>query len=126
MAKTSFVLLVVALIAFQHVSEARGPINVNEEVVENDLHQAKDLLEEDLKEKETNIKNLESEVTLLTDSEKTLIQLEDAYKSGKSIEHFGKELKKFNRKIKQAPEEVRYVSIIQSILKDLGLNKSKN
>ncbi|XP_010515508.1 PREDICTED: uncharacterized protein LOC104791045 [Camelina sativa] len=126
MAKISFVLLVVALIAFQHVSEARRPINVNEEVVENDLHQAKDLLEEDLKEKETNIKNLESEVNLLTDSELTLIQLEDAYKSGKSLDHFGKKLKKFNRKIKQAPEEVRYVSIIQSILKDLGLNKSKN
>lgn len=126
MAKISFVLLVVALIAFQHVSEAHRPIGFNNEVVENDLHEAKDLIEEDLKEKETSIKNLENEVSLLTKSEMMLTQLEDAYRNGKSLERFGKKLKRFNRRIKQAPEEVRYVSIIQSILKDLGLNGGRN
>ncbi|CAH8258965.1 unnamed protein product [Arabidopsis lyrata] len=126
MAKISFVLLVVTLIVFQQVCEAHRPIDFNEEVLEKDLHEAKDLIEEDLKEKETSIRNLESEVSLLTKSEMMLTQLEHAYKNGKSLERFGKRLKKFNRRIKRAPEEVRYVSIIQSILKDLGLNGGRN
>ncbi|ESQ49930.1 hypothetical protein EUTSA_v10021762mg [Eutrema salsugineum] len=126
MAKISFVLLIVALIAFLHVSEANRSIKLDEQVLENDLHEARDLIEEDLKEKETNIKNLETEVSMLTKSEMMLIQLGEAYKSGKSLEPFGKRLKKFNRRIKQAPEELRYVSVIRSILKDLGLNGGRD
>ncbi|CAA0380953.1 hypothetical protein AtNW77_Chr3g0155391 [Arabidopsis thaliana] len=126
MAKISFALVVVALIVFQQVSEAHRPIDFNEQVLEKDLHEAKDLIEEDLREKETSIRNLESEVSLLTKSEMMLTQLELAYKNGRNLEHFGKKLKKFNRRIKRAPEEVRYVSIIQSILKDLGLNGGRH
>lgn len=124
MAKISFVLLVVTLIVLLHVSEAQRPVNFGEEVLENDLREAKDLIEEDLKEKETNIKKLESEVHMLTKSEMMLNQLGEAYKNGQTIERFQKNLKKFNRRIKQAPEEVRFASVIQSILKDLGLNRN--
>lgn len=126
MAKISFVLLVVALIAFLHVSEAHRSIHFNEEVLVNDLDEAKNLIEEDLNEKETNIKNLENEVSMLTKSEVMLSELGDAYKNGKNLAPFGRRLKRFNRRIKRAPEEVRYVSIIQSILKDLGLNGGRN
>lgn len=122
MAKISFVLLVIALIAFLHVSEAHRSLHFDEQVLENDLDQAKNLIEEDLKEKETSIKHLEDEVHMLTKSDHMLSELGDAYKNGRNIAPFGKRLKKFNRRIKKAPEEGRYVSIIQSILKDLGLN----
>ncbi|CAH8324085.1 unnamed protein product [Eruca vesicaria subsp. sativa] len=128
MAKICFVLLVVALIAFLHVSEAQPPKDKNgdEKVIENDLHEAKDLIEEDLKEKEKNIKDLESEVSMLTKSEKMLNDIGEAYKKGKSLEPYGKKLKKFNRKVKQAPKGKRYGSVVQNILKDLGLNGGRN
>ncbi|CAH2055347.1 unnamed protein product [Thlaspi arvense] len=123
MAKISFVLLVVALVGFLHVSKAQ---NFNEQVLEKDLHEARNLIDEDLKEKESNLKNLETQVSMLNKSEMMLIELGEAYKNGQSLEPFGIRLKKFNRKIKQAPGEVRYVSVIQSILKDLGLNGGKD
>ncbi|KAF8092322.1 hypothetical protein N665_0417s0019 [Sinapis alba] len=123
MAKMSFVLLVVALITFLHVSEAQPSKDRDEKVIENDLHEAKDLIEEDLKEKEKTIKSLESEVNLLTKSEKMLSDIGEAYKKGKSLEPYGKKLKKFNRKVKQGK---RYGSVVQNILKDLGLNGGRN
>ncbi|VVA96099.1 unnamed protein product [Arabis nemorensis] len=122
MAKISFVLLVIALIAFLHVSEAHRSLHFEEQVLENDLDEAKNLIEEDLKEKETSIKHLEDEVHMLTKSDHMLSELGDAYKNGKNLAPLGKRLKRFNRRIKKAPEEGRYVSIIQCILKDLGLN----
>ncbi|CAA7038655.1 unnamed protein product [Microthlaspi erraticum] len=124
MAKISFVLLVVTLIVFLHVSEAQRPVIFDEQVLQNDLHQAKDLIEKDLKEKETNIKNLESEMHMLTRSEMMLNQLGEADKNGQNLERFQKTLKKFNRRIIRAPEEARFTSVIQSILQDLGLNRS--
>lgn len=126
MEKISFVLLVVVLIAFVHVSEAQSSKEGEEKVIEKDLHEAKDLIEDDLKEKEKNIKRLESEVNMLTKSEKMLNDIGEAYKNGESLEPYGKKLKKFNRKVKQAPKGKRYGSVVQNILKDLGLNGGRN
>lgn len=126
MEKISFVLLVVVLIAFVHVSEAQSSKEGEEKVIEKDLHEAKDLIEDDLKEKEKNIKRLESEVNMLTKSEKMLNDIGEAYKNGTSLEPYGKKLKKFNRKVKQAPKGKRYGSVVQNILKDLGLNGGRN
>ncbi|KAL1211326.1 hypothetical protein V5N11_023350 [Cardamine amara subsp. amara] len=135
MAKIYFVLLIVVLIAFLHVSEANRSIDLNEGKkeknsteggLEEDLHQAKDLIEKDVKEKETNIKKLEKEVSMLTKSEAVLDQLGDAYRNGKSFEPYEKKLKKFNRRIKKAHRQVKYGSIIQNILQDLGLNRGIN
>lgn len=135
MAKISFVLLIVVLIAFLHVSEAHRSINLNEDRkkinvteggLEDDLHEAKDLIEKDLKTKETDIKKLEREVSLLNKSEVMLDQLGDAYRNGKSLEPFGKKLKKINRMIRKVPKRARYGSVIQSILQDLGLNRGRN
>ncbi|CAN8260729.1 unnamed protein product [Cochlearia groenlandica] len=126
MAKVSIVLLLVALVAYVQVSEAYLTSNVDEqEVLENDIQKAKDLIGEAIKEKQGTIKDLENVVTLLTKSEMMLTQLGEAYKNGKNLKPYGKKLTKFNTRIKRAPEEVKYVSIIQSILQDLGLNKSK-
>lgn len=125
MAKICFVLLVVALIAFLHVSEAEPSKKRDEKVIEDDLHEAKDLIEEDLKEKEKNIKSLKSEVNMLTKSEKMLDDIGEAHKKGESLEPYGKKLKKFNRKVKQASKEKRG-SVVQNILKDLGLNGGRN
>ncbi|KAJ4898635.1 hypothetical protein Rs2_25429 [Raphanus sativus] len=122
MAKISFVLLVVALIVFLHVSEAHRSINSNELVLENNLNEAKGLIEEELKKTEKNIQKLETDVSILSKSEIMLKKLEEAYKNGKSIEPFRKNLKASDDKIEQEPEEVRYISIIKCILKDLGLN----
>ncbi|KAL0717804.1 hypothetical protein Bca4012_067126 [Brassica carinata] len=125
MAKISFVLLVVALTVFLHVSEAHRSINSNELVLENNLNEAKGLIKEDLKKKEKNIEKLETDVSILSKSEILLKQLEEAYKNGKSIEPFRKDIKRLNKEIKQEPEEQRYVTIIKCILKDLGLNGGK-
>ncbi|KAF8091450.1 hypothetical protein N665_0445s0035 [Sinapis alba] len=122
MGKVSFVLLVVTLIVFLHVSEAHRSIHSNELVLENSLNKAKGLIKEDLKKKAKNIKKLETDVSILSKSEKMLKKLEEAYRNGKSIEPFTKDIKRFNKDIKQEPEELRYVSIIKCILKDLGLN----
>ncbi|CAN6981164.1 unnamed protein product [Brassica oleracea var. botrytis] len=122
MAKISFVLLVVALIVFLYVSEAHRSINSNELVLENNLNKAKGLIEEDLKKKEKNINKLETDVSILSKSEIILKDLEEAYKNGKSIEPFRKDIKRLNKEVKQEPEELRYVTIIKCILKDLGLN----
>ncbi|CAN7009612.1 hypothetical protein IGI04_011423 [Brassica rapa subsp. trilocularis] len=122
MAKISFVLLVVALIVFLHVSEAHRSINSNELVLENNLNKAKGLIEEDLKKKEKNIKKLETNVSILSKSEIMLKDLEEAYKNGKTIEPSRKDIKRLNKEAKQEPEELRYVTIIKCILKDLGLN----
>ncbi|CAN8269806.1 unnamed protein product [Cochlearia groenlandica] len=99
-----------------------GPTTYDKKELKKDLHEAKDLIEDDVKKKESNIKTLEEEVRMLTKSETTLNELEDALKNGKNLAPYGKKLKKFNRKIKHAPKQVKCVSVIQSILKDLGLN----
>ncbi|KAG2295311.1 hypothetical protein Bca52824_041980 [Brassica carinata] len=112
MAKISFVLLVAALIVFLYVSEAHRSINSNELVLENNLNKAKGLIEEDLKKKEKNIKKLETDVSILSKSEIILKDLEEAYKNGKKTQQRGQ----------AGPEELRYVTIIKCILKDLGLN----
>ncbi|KAJ4886399.1 hypothetical protein Rs2_26147 [Raphanus sativus] len=171
MAKISFVLLLLALIVFLHVSEAQHSTDKDEKVTENDigketdkdekilendqdkerdkgekvvendkdkdkerdkeekvleedLDEAKSLIAEDLKEKKANLKNLETEVNVLTKSETALDELGEAHKKGESLKPYEKKLKKFNRKLKRTPKKKRY-GIIQSILKDLGLNRGR-
>ncbi|CAF2375300.1 splicing regulatory glutamine/lysine-rich protein 1 [Brassica napus] len=96
-----------------------------EKVIEKDLDEAKDLIAEDLKEKKANLKSLETQVNELTKSETVLDELGEAHKKGKSLKPYEKKLKKFNRRIKRTPKKKRYGSIIQSILKDLGLNRGR-
>ncbi|CAN8269776.1 unnamed protein product [Cochlearia groenlandica] len=129
MAKNSFVILIiVGLIVCLHVSEAQrsSSINIDENALEKDLHEAKNLIEQDLQEKAMNIHNLENEVNMLTKSETMLNELEEASKNGKGVDGFGKRLQKFNRKIRKEPDEESSSSIIQTILKDLGLNGGNN
>ncbi|KAF2540779.1 hypothetical protein F2Q68_00033323 [Brassica cretica] len=96
-----------------------------EKVIEKDLDEAKDLIAEDLKEKKANLESLETQVNELTKSETVLDELGEAHKKGKSLKPYEKKLKKFNRRIKRTPKKKRYGSIIQSILKDLGLNRGR-
>lgn len=72
----------------------------DEKKIENDLYEVKDLIEEDLKEKEKNIKSLEDEVNMLIKFEKMLNDIGEVYKKGESLEFYGKKFKKFNRKVK--------------------------
>ncbi|CAN6968520.1 unnamed protein product [Brassica oleracea var. botrytis] len=97
----------------------------DEKVIEKDLDEAKDLIAEDLKEKKANLKSLETQVNELSKSETVLDELGEAHKKGKSLKPYEKKLKKFNRRIKRTPKKKRYGSIIQSILKDLGLNRGR-
>lgn len=127
MAKISFLLFVVALIAFLNVYEARRVVKIDEALA-NDLLKAEAMIEEDLKAKKTSIQDLSSEVKTLSKSEHMLNQLGDAYKKNMDLAPYEKKLKKFSRvvKVKKAPaKNKKPVSIIQSILKDLGLNGGK-
>lgn len=124
MAKISFLLFVVALIAFLHAYEARHIVNFGE-AFEKDLQKAEAMIKEDLKAKKMNIQSLTSVVKTLSKSEKMLNELGNASKKDMDLAPYEKKLKKFSRIItlKKAPaKNKKPVSIIQSILKDFGLN----
>ncbi|KAG7623578.1 hypothetical protein AtNW77_Chr3g0155401 [Arabidopsis thaliana] len=130
MAKISFVLFVVALIAFLHAYEARKVVNLGE-AFEKDLHKAEAMIAEELKAKKTNIQGLKSEVKTLSKSEVMLKDLGNAYKKDMDLRPYEKKLKNFSRivALKKAPmknNNKKPVSIIQSILKDFGLNGGRN
>ncbi|CAH2055348.1 unnamed protein product [Thlaspi arvense] len=118
MAKISLLLLVVALVASLHAYEARR-VGKFDEALEKDLHKAEAIVEKDLKAKKMSIQGLSSEVKTLSKSEEMLKQLGNDVKT----------LKKFSRiaHLKKAPaKNKKPVSIIQSILKDFGLNGGRN
>lgn len=130
MAKISFVLFAVALIAFLHAYEARKVVNVGE-AFEKDLQKAEAMIAEEVKAKKTNIQGLTSEVKTLSKSEVMLKDLGNAYKKDMDLRPYEKKLKNFSRinvALKKAPvkNNKKPVSIIQSILKDFGLNGGRD
>ncbi|KFK37585.1 hypothetical protein AALP_AA3G002300 [Arabis alpina] len=126
MAKVSFLLFVVALIAFLHAYEARHVVKTDEALA-NDLHKAEAMIKEELKVKKTSIHDLSSEVKTLSKSEHMLNQLGDAYKKNMDLAPYEKKLKNFSRvvNVKKAPVKKKPVSIIQTILKDFGFKGGK-
>lgn len=129
MAKISFLLLVVAVITFLHAYEARRVVKIDEALA-NDLLKAEAMIEKDLKAKKMSIQGLTSAVNTLSKSEHMLHQLGNAYKKNMDLAPYEKKIKKFSRVInlKKAPtaQKKKPVSIIQSILKDFGLNGGRN
>ncbi|ESQ49931.1 hypothetical protein EUTSA_v10021764mg [Eutrema salsugineum] len=127
MAKISLLLFVVALFASLHAYEAHR-IGKFDEALEKDLRKAEAMIEEDLKAKKMSIQGLTTEVKTLSKSEKMLNQLGDDYRKDVNLAPYEKKLKKFSRivNLKKAPEKKKKsVSIIQSILKDFGLNRGR-
>ncbi|KAL1211325.1 hypothetical protein V5N11_023349 [Cardamine amara subsp. amara] len=90
MAKISFLIFVVALIAFLHAYEAHR-VGSFREALGKDLHKAETMIEKDLKAKKANIQGLKSEVKTLSKSEVVLKELEKALNE--------KKLRKFSRTI---------------------------
>ncbi|EOA32120.1 hypothetical protein CARUB_v10015371mg [Capsella rubella] len=132
MAKISFLLFAVALMAFLHAYEARHVVNLGESF-EKDLHKAEARIKEELKAKKMNIRGLTSEVKTLSKSEVVLNELGDAYKKDKNLKPYEKKLKNFSKiiNLKKAPappaaKKKKSESIIQTILKDFGLNGGRN
>ncbi|KAG7575616.1 hypothetical protein ISN45_Aa03g000940 [Arabidopsis thaliana x Arabidopsis arenosa] len=129
MAKISFVLFAVVLMAFLHAYEARKVVNFGE-AFEKDLQKAEAMIAEEVKAKKTNIRGLTSEVKTLSKSEVMLKDLGNAYKKDMDLRPYEKKLKNFSRVValKKAPvkNNKKPVSIIQSILKDFGLNGGRD
>lgn len=139
MAKISFLLFAMVLVASLHAYEAHRVGRFLEE----DLQKADAMNEEDLKAKETSDQGLPSEVETLSKSEQTPSQLENDYKKDMDVAPalapalapvlapapapYEKKLKNFNRLVRRAPSRNKKpASIIQSILKDFGLNGGRN
>ncbi|XP_010485522.1 PREDICTED: uncharacterized protein LOC104763835 [Camelina sativa] len=130
MAKISFLLFAMALIAFLHAYEARHLAKFDEAFVK-EMHKAEAMIEEEVKAKRMNIQGLTSEVKTLSKSKVVLSELGTAHKKDMNLKPYEKKLKKISRvtTLKKAPaatKQKKPVSIIQSILKDFGLNGGKN
>ncbi|XP_010463552.1 PREDICTED: uncharacterized protein LOC104744235 [Camelina sativa] len=132
MAKISFLLFAMALIAFLHAYEARHLAKFDEAAFVKDLHKAEAMIEKEVKAKRIDIQGLTSEVKTLSKSKVVLSELGTAHKKDMNLKPYEKKLKKISRvtTVKKAPAAVakkkKPVSIIQSILKDFGLNGGKN
>ncbi|CAA7038656.1 unnamed protein product [Microthlaspi erraticum] len=117
MAKISFFLFALVLIASLHAYEA---------------HRVGRFLEEDLKAKKTSDQGLPSQVETLSNSEQMpsapVLAPELAPTLAPAQAPSEKKLKKFNRlNIRRSPaRNKKPASIIQSILKDFGLNGGRN
>ena len=139
MAKFGLLLFAVALLVSIHANEAhrKGEFDA---ALEKDLHKAETMIQKDLQAKKKSNQVLASEVKSLSKSEQMLNNLGKDHKkknmlSKKDLKKKldlianAQKLKKFSRvtKIKKAPARKRKsVSIIQSILKDFGLNGGRN
>ena len=126
MAKISLMLFVVALVASLHAYEAHRTGKFDE-ALEKDLHRAEALIEEDLKATKTSIQGLTSEMKTLSRSEETLNQLGKDYKKDMDVAPYGNKLRSFSRAAKNATKappakSKKPASVIQTILKDFGLN----
>ncbi|KAF8092323.1 hypothetical protein N665_0417s0020 [Sinapis alba] len=126
MAKISLLLFVVALVASLHAYEAHR-MGKFDEALEKDLHKAEALIEEDIKATKTSIQGLTSEMKTLSKSEEMLNQLGKDYKKDMDVAPYGKKLRTFSRAAKnvtKAPpaKNKKPASVIQTILKDFGLN----
>ena len=126
MAKISSLLFVMALLTSLHAYEAHR-MGKFDEALEKDLHKAEAQIEEDLKATKTNIQGLTSEMKTLSKSEEMLNQLGKDYKKDMDVDPYGKKLRTFSKAAKnvtKAPpaKNKKPASVIQSILKDFGLN----
>ncbi|CAN8269805.1 unnamed protein product [Cochlearia groenlandica] len=126
MGKISLLLFVVALIAIFKANECHRVGKFKDGALEKDLHKAEKMIEEDMKAKQKSIDGLKR----LNSSEQMLKQLGSAYKKDMNLSTFEHGLKRFNRTVnikKASPVVVpkKSVSIIQSILLDLGFTGGK-
>ncbi|KAG2273393.1 hypothetical protein Bca4012_086042 [Brassica carinata] len=126
MGKISLLLFAMALVASLHVYEAHR-MGRFDEALEKDFHKAEALIEEDLNATKKSIQGLTSEMKTLSKSEEMLNQLGKDYKKDMDVAPYGKKLRTFSRAAKNATKappakNKKPASVIQTILKDFGLN----